>query len=177
LNTYGYVGGNPVKYSDPLGLVEWTGEYSGGSLLVGGVYRYKLTSDCINGMQATVKVTAIGGGPSIDAAISAIGGKATFNDNLSNIDPSIFNGEFKSGDASFSIPPNGNMTAGMILGGAEPSTIANMNHGGSCGVTGLGGASSASCGGIRGLSIGIGVLYGGSFVTDVKWKKCGGECE
>jgi len=160
-----------------MGLAEWIGKYSGGSLLVGGVYRYELTSECINGRQATVKVTAIGGGPSMDAAISATGGKATFNDNLNHIDPTVFNGEFKTGDASFSIPPNSTQTFGMLLGGAKNSTIANMNHGGSCGVTGLGRASSQSCGGIRGFSIGIGVLYGGSFVTDVKWKKCGGNCE
>jgi len=166
-----------MKYSDPFGLIEWTGEYSGGSLLAGGVYQYELTSECINGKQATVKVMAIGGGPSIDAAVSATGGKATFIDKLDYIDPTVFNGEFISGSASYSIPPNHTTTTGMILGGADPSTVANMNHGGSCGVTGLGGAASESCGGIRGLSIGIGVLYGGSFITDVKWKDCGEICE
>ena len=146
-------------------------------MLAGGVYRYELTSECINGRQATVKVTAIGGGPSLDAVVSAAGGKATFTDKLNNIDPSVFNGEFKSGAASYAIPPNHTQTAGMLLGGAKPSTIANMNHGGSCGVTGLGGASSEGCSGIRGFSIGIGVLYGGSFVTDVTWKECGGKCD
>ena len=74
--------------------------------------------------------------------------------------------------ASFSIPPTAQQKLGMIAVGANPSTVAYMNNGVSCGITGLGDAGSMGCGGIRGFSVGAGLLVGGSFVTDVKWEAC-----
>jgi len=37
LNTYGYVGGNPTKWSDPLGLLDVTGNH----INIGGINKYQ----------------------------------------------------------------------------------------------------------------------------------------
>ncbi len=60
----------------------------------------------------------------------------------------------------------------MIADGFDPEKIATMNNGGACGITGLDDAGNVSCSGIRGLSIGVGILFGSSTVTNVKWKSC-----
>ena len=60
LNTYVYVGGNPVSYVDPFGLSRWTGTVviaSGGRAVGGGVLGTAyLTSECQNGVYAEAQV-------------------------------------------------------------------------------------------------------------------------
>ena len=106
VNTYGYVGGNPVNAIDPLGLTEWRGQYSfvGGS--VGGGYMhgiYDLSSECVDGQQTNVRVTAnfgsvgAGGAPRTGVAgrVSVGGGYISFDDGnaFGHLMPeAIFNG-------------------------------------------------------------------------------------
>ena len=93
VNTYAYVGGNPVSKTDPLGLTEWSGQFSfiGGS--IGGGYQhaiYDLTSECVDGMQTHVRVVAdfgtVGGGGAprrgLAGKVSIGGGYASFDDEL-----------------------------------------------------------------------------------------------
>src|SRR5579871_5851373 len=51
-NFYAYVGGNPLSYTDPLGLlVNWNGTglaVAGVDVVGAGFFRFDLTSDCVN---------------------------------------------------------------------------------------------------------------------------------
>jgi len=60
---YGYVDQNPLRWSDPLGLVKWSGW--GRSLAIGpyGRDEYELESECKCGTRVRIKVTVNSGGP------------------------------------------------------------------------------------------------------------------
>lgn len=52
-----YVGGNPLSYIDPFGLIEWTGEFEIGALSGGvGVARvvFNFESECVAGRKVIV---------------------------------------------------------------------------------------------------------------------------
>ncbi|HRQ15372.1 MAG TPA: RHS repeat-associated core domain-containing protein, partial [Promineifilum sp.] len=101
LNTYAYVGGNSVNFQDSTGLVRWQGTYYtwGAGYRVGGVGRstFTLTSDCVNGQQALIQVSARGVGAALGLSpIINTGGSIAFDDGLATIDPGVFNGDFLS---------------------------------------------------------------------------------
>jgi hypothetical protein len=92
--------------NEPLGLVRWRGAYA---LLSGGVSKFgagygfvegsfTLISDCLNGQRAfaSIKVTGsgFGAGVSMLAPLSVSSSKATFEDQLSDPNPDVFNGRF-----------------------------------------------------------------------------------
>ena len=107
VNTYLYVQGNPLFYSDPLGLVKWKGtvlSVSGGmGPITGGVETYTLRSECKCGqrylirVRATTSFSGISGG----APFSYIGSTAEFEDPADCPNPDVFNGGY--GKYSFGV--------------------------------------------------------------------------
>ena len=98
INTYGYVDSNPVRSIDPLGLVKWTGEMSTIAVIYGGGatrMTFDLTSECVNGKRARVKVLAGGFSVGAGANASATSGQITFEDKRSEVSPFVFRGPAK----------------------------------------------------------------------------------
>jgi len=106
INTYAYVGGNPISRGDPLGLVEWNGTFVGVGFIstVGAaLYRFNLISECINGTRAVAKGWAVGGAAGLGITLSGAGSSVTFKDFNSAPDPKVFNGDFVYGGAGVSV--------------------------------------------------------------------------
>ncbi len=127
LNVYGYVGGSPLHKIDPRGLVEWTGTYKevGNDIaFIGGKSIYfNLKSKCVNGKQGTVKVITGGIGASGGLTVmktwaSFGGGKVTLNDNLTEVNPDVFNGVFYFGGVGWLFHGS---RATVVVGGAKGS--------------------------------------------------------
>jgi len=125
LNTYGYVEGNPLKYSDPLGLVVWKVNDALGFTLaygIGGSFNYyELESPCEGGYKYIIKVVsagiAAGGGLSCKACFTApvkIPFPNGFEDGSSTANPDAFNGGSLSVNAG---------AQGLGLGGEFGDTI------------------------------------------------------
>ena len=104
------MGGNPIGYVDPTGLVQWDGLYnytSGGvsksGAGVGSIgFTFVLKSRCVNGKRATVTVAAlaVGGGVglSVFGPVSIGASSVSFEDNLSTLNPNVFDGNFSFGN-------------------------------------------------------------------------------
>ncbi len=89
LNTYAYVGGDPVGQIDPLGLSQWSGTvlgYSvGGGPVAIGQEQYQLQSECINNEIKNLNITVTYGatGKGLDlkgVGISYVGSNVSFDD-------------------------------------------------------------------------------------------------
>ena len=114
LNRYGYVGGNPSLKVDPRGLVEWNGTVLGGgfSIPVGVLFDfYTLHTDCINGKRGFARVMAGSGTMGFGTPISIGGGSVTFEDNLSEVNPNVFNGVYAKFAYGFGF--------GLTVGGSQ----------------------------------------------------------
>ncbi len=122
VNTFGYVGGNPVTSFDPKGLVEWTGrvEYINAGQVAGTIRaRFFLESEAVKGVKWRVRVNAAGSGSVIGKGPYAVSAsKITFNDGLTSTGPTVFEGNFVMANAGFSTPLGGVTYGGVILGNA-----------------------------------------------------------
>ena len=129
LNTYAYVGGNPIRKIDPLGLVEWSGSQVefGAAVGVGGLFTtLTLESECVNGQMGKATVWAVGPSIGLSAGVKDFpelpGGSSPsvqFEDNFSHVDPRVFDGFFSGYWAGVMAAPfklGFNIT---VLGGAH----------------------------------------------------------
>jgi RHS repeat-associated protein len=152
LNTFGYVGGNPLKSIDPKGLVKWDG--LGRSLDLGPYSRdeYTLESECKCGMKIRVTIEAtyfsIGGGA------AAMGSGASFEDNFDCPNPMAFEG------------PAFKVTAGAAFRFGTGFNFSILGRG-----TSPGGWSAQ-----EGLGASAGAGFGSSKVTSQSVKKCDSPC-
>jgi RHS repeat-associated protein len=150
---YAYVLNDPLGAVDPLGLLRWKGGYHARGLVgpVGSVLmQFDLTSECVNGQQAQVSVTAVGPAGGIGLRISETYSDVEFEDYQVDIRPTIFNGTFTAS------------SAGVIIG----------RRGGSIGKMRLGGAYQVGGANTRGIDVGATLATGSSTVTNVDIKDC-----
>jgi RHS repeat-associated protein len=91
-NPYAYVNGNPIRFSDPLGLVKWSGTVSSFGLGPYGEDRYSLESECVDGWKSNVDVEApsysFGGGA------GSTGSSVNFEDAFNYPNPYVFDGPY-----------------------------------------------------------------------------------
>ncbi len=99
LNTYGYVGQNPLSRVDPRGLVEWTGDFSikTASYYLGVVWgNFDLVSECdADGQRKRARINVFGGiGDLGFPPGSDISGRITLEDGKLRADPQNLTGLF-----------------------------------------------------------------------------------
>lgn len=141
MNTYGYVGTNPLMKIDPQGLVEWSGTVitTGFTipLNIGAVYEiYTLYAKCENGQRAKARVHASGFLGGVGVPVTLSGGSASFEDDYTRPDPDVFTGSYKSVGYAlvFGLGFGGSYTH---LGGAS-STISSLKPALMAGVINIG---------------------------------------
>ena len=160
VNTYGYALQNPLRYTDPFGLVSWecTSLSMGGSAgFVGaGIIRYRCESECVNGSKtiAQIEVSYAGVDIGIGAGMVESRGKE-INDNNSLPNPDVFNGEYFEASANY--------TVGIGYGVSAVSWNRGQATGVNLGITG-------------GVGIGAGERSGTSQVVSSRTVQCDDEC-
>jgi RHS repeat-associated protein len=155
LNLYGYVGSQPTKFTDPSGLVKWSGEVYSAALVpgVGGaVYWFDLKSECVDGRYAYIRVRAWGFGAGFGARLTGGASGLTFDDGETDINPDGFEGTFRVMGAN----------AGAILVGGWTLYQLGSNF------SDVGAAPSPGLG----IDLSVAAVRGKSRVTSVEWKKC-----
>jgi RHS repeat-associated protein len=169
INTYAYVLGNPLTHADPKGLITWRGTGTAISVVAGGGatrMTFDLTSDCVDNRRSRVRVVA--GGFAVGLGLTFTGGIGgiEFEDDLSHIDPFVF-----EGSARF-------VSAGATIGGVPPDAgsprIRSPYEGLSVQAAALqlGGARSMGVGQMLGLDASISGGAGISRVEDEEWECC-----
>lgn len=169
MSTYGYVDGNPLRWSDPLGLVRWDGTVLAASAArygAVGAYVFNLTSQCVKGRKAKVLYRAAAGGFGFGVKgmpwINGTASKVSLEDYLPDIHPSNMNGMFFQMGFGVSVLGTGAGCYGYQLGSGFTPAMTKWSN--MCGFGGAGLDASAS------------MMWGSGEVVSVKWEKCD-ECE
>lgn len=155
-HSYVYVSNNPLRSTDPSGLVDWTGVFGGGSYVVGGgggVFGFQLTSECKCNQRVTITgfASALSAGFGVKAA-AASGSSAEFYDYRDCPDPGIANGLFAMSSANF-VFGTGPGYSKIQLGGLRSYyNFGDQNYG---------------------FDMSVGIYLGASAVTGVKIECCG----
>ena len=129
INTFGYVGGNPVVRIDPYGLVEWTGSMNVVSLVTGGGatrLSFELETKCVNGKKGRASVIAGGFAVGFGVSSAGSGSDITFEDNLSEVDPFVFEGGSKFVSAGYAFIGIGYGFSAIQLGGATSISAGHL---------------------------------------------------
>ena len=156
INTYSYVESQPTKFTDPSGLIKWSGEVYSAALVpgVGGAaYWFDLKSQCVNGRYAYIRVKAWGVGAGFGARLTGGASGLTFQDGETDIYPNGFEGTFRAMGAN----------AGAILVGGWTWYQLGSNF------SDVGAAPSAGLG----FDLSVAAVRGKSRVANVEWKNCG----
>ena len=137
MSLYTYVDGNPLKFTDPSGLVKWKGLFSGvtaAGVVGGGLFYFNLATDCLNGKQATASGIAVGSGAGVALDLNASLEGLMFDDADLTPNPNNLNGQFTafSGTAKLTIPGIsvfGATAAAITLGKAVGTGIMRATDG------------------------------------------------
>jgi RHS repeat-associated protein len=149
-NGYAYVGNDPLRYIDPLGLVKWSGTVLAGSGGPGSTESHYLTSECKCNKRVYVQVRANYFSVGAGSPFTYTGQTEEFEDGAACPIASIFEG-----------------------GAARASTGIAAGIGFTCGVTTLGRANSTGCGLQAGYDGGASMsLFGRSYVVSSSEEKC-----
>lgn len=167
INQYTYTSNNPVKSTDPSGLIEWKGTAKGATILAAGLYIFDLKSECVKNKRGVVKVIFAGPGLGIGMDFSATESDVKLTDPFEFINISSFDGDGYIAQAGLSWPPTQEQKLGQIIAG-QP----NLPHGGGCSSIRLGFASGTGCSGLFGFNLSLEALYGSSTVWDRKIIDC-----
>jgi RHS repeat-associated protein len=118
LNTYAYVGGNPMSFADPKGLIRWKGrfDYLGFDMGIGPIgWDFYLVSECVDNVAyfAHIDATAvqISAGPPIGVGMSDPWDHIVINDTYSSPDPFALSGGFSFGSYGHAV---GNSSSGGV---------------------------------------------------------------
>jgi RHS repeat-associated protein len=127
VNIYAYVGGNPVSYLDPKGLVKWSGTYHARALIEAtgaGWVDLALTSDCVNGKRFNAQVKGVGPGfgvgvPKLPPFGSETYGRVDLKDPYDDINPNHLSGRFFWGSVGFSVGTFDQSVGWVVVGSAR----------------------------------------------------------
>ena len=155
VNLFNYVGGNPVMWGDPWGLLVWKGKSRQASAVVvvgASVTEYELTSEWVDNKRANITVWAVGPAAGVGAKLSGTASNTSveFHDYNDTIKPDNFNG------IAFSVQ------AGVVWGVGGNISKTNLGHAFSDGPISVGGA--------YGYDESAMIFMGSSTVMDVRWE-------
>lgn len=155
LNTYGYVSANPLRLIDPKGLVEWNGSIFSMASPIAHYDILTLATKCIKGKQGYARVHARAWMVGFGAALTITGGSITLEDNLTEVNPNVFNGIYKKFATGIGLGAIYGVTTLQVGGDSSPLQSYKPSFGA----------------GIYDFSIASGA--GSAIVVDKKIKDCG----
>ena len=164
LNTYSYVAGNPLRFIDRYGLVKWVGEATGfevSDIFGAGGFQIELTSECIDGESATVKVLAVGPAVGIGVLAGFTISNIEVEDPHASLQPSTLNGSFVLSSANITLGSGYGVYA-IAIGTDDFEHPARPT-----------GATGVGHGPTKGFGFGASSIGGSSTVIDVVHTSCG----